>query len=59
MSRFKSFVKALTKKIKDDGLQPDHPAHARIHEDLQYASIQARIQQAQAQAEHRAKYHNA
>lgn len=57
MSRFKKFVKALTKRIKDEGLQVDHPAYARITEDLQYASIQSRIRQAQVQAEHRAKYH--
>ena len=59
MSRFKSFIEALTKKIKDEGLQVDHPSYARIHEDLQYASIQSRIRQSQAQAEHRAKHHNA
>ena len=59
MSRFKSFVEALTKKIKDEGLQSDHPAYARISEDLQYASIQNRIRRSQAQAEHRAKKHNA
>jgi hypothetical protein len=59
MSRFKSFIEALTKSIKDEGLQSDHPAYARINEDLQYASIQNRIRRNQAQAEHRAKSHNA
>jgi len=59
MSRFKRFIKAFTKNIKDQGLQSDHPAFARINEDLQYASIQHRIRQTQARAEHRAKHHNA
>jgi hypothetical protein len=59
MSRFKSFIEALTKSIKDEGLQSDHPAYSRINEDLQYASIQHRIRRNQAQAEHRAKRHNA
>ena len=59
MSRFKRFIKGLTKKVKDQGSQSDHPAFARINEDLQYASIQHRIRQTQARAEHRAKHHNA
>ena len=59
MSRCKSCVEALTKRIKDEGLQSDHPAYARISEDLQYAAIHSRIRHAQAQAEHRAKHHNA
>lgn len=59
MSKLKRFIEALTKSIKDEGLQSDHPAYARINEDLQYASIQHRIRRNQAQAEHRAKHHNA
>ena len=59
MSKFNRFIKGLTKKVKDHGLQSDHPAFARINEDLQYASIQHRIRQTQARAEHRAKHHNA
>ena len=59
MSKFNRFIKGFTKKVKDQGLQSDHPAFARINEDLQYASIQHRIRQTQARAEHRAKHHNA